>query len=137
MKSTRNIIAIDRIPVTSLTGFVRTGIINVKVANNLPWQSLDIKVPARLTVNDKIEDGVRLHTAQLVFRTCEDISDLGRWAYRCRMADGPYILIGSPERPFPVGTVTKNHPDNMTDSQLDEVTVTWTSPHGIPRLSGF
>lgn len=46
------------------------------------------------------------------------------------------LLIGSPERPYPVGTVSKNHPDNMTDNQLSEVTVTWTDIHDIPIIEG-
>jgi hypothetical protein len=136
MNSPRNVIAIDRVPVSSLSGFQRVGTGRVKLNGETPWQPISIKVPARLTVSEKIEDGVRLHTAQLVFRTCEDAGDLGRWAYRCRTADGKEILIGTPERPYPVGTVTKNHPDNMSDSQLDEVTVTWTSSLTIPIIIG-
>lgn len=136
MNSPRNVIAIDRIPVTSLTGFIRKSASSVILDAGIDWQSLSIKVPARLTISEKIEDGVRQHTAQLVFRTCEDVGNLGRWAYRCRTADGRYLLIGTPERPYPVGTVTRNHPDNMTDSQLDEVTVTWSSSHRIPYITG-
>ncbi len=136
MNSPRNVIAIDRVSVSSLTGFIRVGTNSVKVANDVHWQSLVIKVPARLTISDKVEDGVRLHTAQLVFRTCEDYDDGGRWVYRCHTADGRKYLIGSDARPYPVGTVTKNHPDNMTDSQLDEVTVTWTSSQRIPIIIG-
>ena len=136
MNTPRNIIAIDRISVSSLSGFKRVSTDGVKVGASISWQSIPIKVPAKLTISDKIEDGVRLHTAQLVFRTCDHIADMGRWTYRCHTADGEKILIGSDERPYPVGTVTTNHPDNMTDSQLDEVTVTWTSSHRIPHIIG-
>lgn len=136
MNSPRNVIAIDRVPVSSLAGFIRVGADAVRVAAGVPWQPLAIKVPARLTVSDKVEDGVRLHTAQLVFRTCDDCDGGGRWAYRCHTADGRLYLVGSDARPYPVGTGVKNHPDNMTDSQLDEVTVTWTSSHGIPFIIG-
>ena len=136
MNTPRNIIAIDRVPVLSIFGYKQVSEGSVKVDISTPWQTLPIRVPARLTISNKIEDGVRLHTAQLVFRTCEDPGDMGRWAYRCHTADGKEILIGTPERPYPVGTVTRNHPDNMTDSQLDEVTVTWTSCHGIPFIIG-
>lgn len=134
MNTARNIIAIDRVPVSSLLGFQRTGIGRVKLDAAIPWQQMSIRIPARLTISDKIEDGVRLHTAQLVFRCCEDITDLGRWAYRCKTAAGQYYLIGTDERPYPVGTVTTNHPDNMTDNQLCEVTVTYTSPEQLPYI---
>lgn len=134
MNSPRNVIAIDRTLVTSIVGFQHTGVYSVKLDAATPWQSLSIKVPARLTISDKIDDGVRLFSAQLVFRTCEDYNDGGRWAYRCETADGRKYLIGSDVRPYPVSTVTKNLPDNMTDNQLDEVTVNWTSCSKIPYI---
>ena len=134
MNTPRNIIAIDRVPVFSLLGFQRTGVNSVKLDANTPWQSLSIKVPARLTISDKIDDGVRIYTAQLVFRSCEELNDLGRWAYRCKTADGKFYLVGTDERPYPVGNVTTNHPDNMTDNQLSEVTVSYTSGSPIPYI---
>lgn len=134
MNSPRNIIAIDRVPVSSLLGFMRINSKNVKVDSNTPWQSLHIKVPARLTISDKIEDGTRLYTAKLEFRTCEDASDNGRWAYRCHTADGRELLIGSPTRPYPVATISTNHPDNMTDNQLSEVAVNWTDSREISYI---
>lgn len=134
MNTARNIIAIDRVPVTSLLGYQRTGVNSVNLDANTPWQSLSVKIPARLTISDKIDDGVRIYTAQLVFRSCEELSDGGRWAYRCKTASGNYYLIGTDKRPYPVGTVTTNHPDNMTDNQLSEVTVTYTSAEPIPSI---
>lgn len=135
MNSPRNVIAIDRIPVSSLTGFQRTGTNSVKMDAGVPWQSLTIKVPARLTITDKIENGVRLYTAHLFFKVCqEDMGDWNRQAYRCHTADGRQVLIGSDERPYPVATVNDPRPDNMTDSQLCEVTVNYTSASQIPYI---
>ena len=135
MNSPRNVIAIDRTPVTSIVGFQRTGRNSVKMDAATPWQSLKIKVPARLTITDKIEDGVRLYTAQLVFKTCsEDLVNWERHAFRCHTADGKQVLIGSDDRPYPVATVNNPRPDNMTDSQLCEVTVNYTSASQIPYI---
>jgi len=134
MNTPRNVIAIDRVPVSSLLGYKRTGVNKVKIDANTSWQSLPVKVPARLTINDKIDNGVRIYTAQLVFRSCEELTDLERWVYRCKTANGKYYLIGTDKRPYPVGTVTSNHPDNMTDNQLSEVTVTYTSCNQIPYI---
>ena len=135
MNSPRNVIAIDRTPVTSIVGFQRTGRNSVKMDAATPWQSLKIKVPARLTITDKIDDGVRLYTAQLVFKVCkEDMGDWNRQAFRCHTADGKQVLIGSDERPYPVATVNDTRPDNMTDSQLCEVTVNYTSASQIPYI---
>lgn len=135
MNSPRNVIAIDRTPVTSIVGFQRTGRNSVKMDAATPWQSLTIKVPARLTITDKIEGGVRLYTAQLVFKVCQDgLGDWNRQAFRCHTADGRQVLIGSDERPYPVATVNDTRPDNMTDSQLCEVTVNYTSASQIPYI---
>ena len=135
MNSPRNVIAIDRTPVTSIVGFQRTGRKSVKIGDATPWQSLTIKVPARLTITDKIEDGIRLYTAQLVFKTCsEDSGDWDRRVFRCQAADGKQVLIGSDKRPYPVATVNDARPDNMTDSQLCEVTISYTSSSPIPYI---
>ena len=134
MNTLQNIIAIDCVPVKSITGYERISELFAQVDDRTPWQSLPIKVPAQMKISDKIEDGVRIYTAQLVFRTCEERMDLKRLAYRCCTASGKYLLIGTPERPYPVSTVTQNHPDNMTDNQLDEVTVSYTSTTRIPYI---
>ncbi len=134
MNSPRNIIAIDRLRAGEIIGLHKLSDSCVAVSSATPWVSIPIKVPAKLTVSEKIEEGVRLYTAQLVFRTCEEPGDRGRQVYRCKTADGRFYLIGTNDRPYPVSTVTTNHPDNMTDNQLDEVTVTWTSARKIPYI---
>lgn len=134
MNTPRNIIAIDRIQAGSIIGLHRIDESSVAVSPLTSWVSLPIKVPARLTVNEKIEDGVRLYTAQLVFRTCKEPDDMRRMVYRCKTADGKYLLIGSNDRPYPVSTLGINLPDNVTDSQLDEITVNYTSTAQIPYI---
>lgn len=123
MNKIRNIVAVDRMPVAAL-----------QAADDTYWQSIRIKVPARLTLSDKIEDGVRMYSAKLVFRTCEDLESVERQAYLCRAADGSEYVIGCTGRPYPITTITDDHPDNMTDSQLYEVTVNYTSPYKIPVI---
>ena len=134
MNTPRNIIAVDRLRAGDIVGLRQASATSVHVSTATPWESVPIKIPARLTISDKIEDGVRLHTAQLVFRTCAEPGDRGRQVYRCKAADGRYYLIGTNDRPYPVSTVTKNHPDNMTDSQLNEVVVNYTSVSEIPYI---
>lgn len=96
-----------------------------------PWHNIPIKVPAKLTISDKIDNGVRMYTVKLVFRTCERPQDIERQVYRCHCADSFFYVVGGPGRPYTITTVTDDHPDNFTDSQLYEVTVNWTSPHKI------
>ena len=134
MNTLRNITSIDRLRAGDIVGLKQASAFSVHVSTATPWENIPIKIPARLTISDKIEDGVRLHTAQLVFRTCAEPGDRGRQVYRCKTADGRYYLIGTNERPYPLSTVTMNHPDNMTDSQLNEVTVSYTSASEIPFI---
>lgn len=134
MNSPRNIIAIDRVSAGAIVGLRRLSASSVQVSVLTPWESIPIKVPARLAISDKIEDGVRIYTAQLVFRTCEDPGSRGRKVYRCKTADGRYYLIGTNDRPYPITTLAMSLPDNMTDNQLDEVTVNYTSSDKIPYI---
>ena len=134
MNLTRNIIAVDRLQAGAIVGLRRLSEQCVSFSPSTPWESIVIKIPAKLVITDKIEGGVRLYTAQLVFRTCEEPGDRDRKVYRCKTADGSYYLIGTNDRPYPVSTITTNHPDNMTDNQLDEVTVSYTSASQIPCI---
>lgn len=120
MNTTRLITAVDRVSAK-----------NFPASDATPWIGLGIKVPAKLTISDKIDNGVRMYTAKLVFRTCERPAEVDRQVYRCHCADGFLYLIGSAGRPYTITTVTDDHPDNFTDSQLYEVTVNWTTPYEI------
>lgn len=134
MNKPRNIISIDRIRAGAIIGLRRISDNVVELSPLTPWENIPIRIPARLTISDKIDGGVRLYTAQLVFHTCEEPGDRERIVYRCKTADGRYFLIGTNDRPYPVSLVTENHPDNMTDSQLSEVTVSYTSVGKIPYI---
>lgn len=134
MNSPKNVIGIDRLQSGSIVGLRKLSSSSVSISSSNSWKNIPIKVPARLTISDKVDDGVRLHTAQLVFRTCDEPQEIERMVYRCKTADGKYFLIGNNDRPYPVTTVNDNHPDNMTDSQLYEVTVNYTSAEKIPYI---
>ena len=135
MKKIQIITAVDRIPVTSLVGMSRAMKTGVKLPSGISWQSLKIKPHAQLSISDKVEDKNTVWTAKLVFKTCEEFGDRGRWAYRCRLLDGRYRLVGSDERPYPVASVLENMPENVTDNQLNEVTVNWQSARFIPYIT--
>ncbi len=134
MKKIQIITAVDRIPVTSLVGMSRVSKTGVKLPYGINWQPLAIKPHAQLSISDKVEDKNTVWTVKLVFKTCEEFGDRGRWAYRCKLVDGSYRLIGTDERPYPVASVLENMPENVTDNQLNEVTVNWQSAHFIPYI---
>ena len=66
MNTPRNIIAIDRISAGAIVGLRRLTTSTVWVSSLTPWESIPIKVPARLTISEKIEDGVRLANTNVV-----------------------------------------------------------------------
>lgn len=85
-------------------------------------------VPAKLSINNKVVDKNHLWEYQLVFRTCQDLQVIGHWAYVVHLANGKWMTIGSSQRPYPVTVSSRTLPDNLSDSQLWEVTVTWSNP---------
>lgn len=134
MKQIKIVIAVDRVPVTSLQGMTRISKTSVRLPAGISWEALVIKPHAQLTVSDKVEEKNRIWTAKLSFKTCEDLNDRDLYAYRCRLSNGQYRLIGSNERPYPVASVAESMPENVTDNQLNEVTVNWSSPRFIPSI---
>lgn len=137
MNRTRNVIAIDRVEAGTAIGLTKVSSTSVKVSDSTPWESIAIKIPARLTYSDKIEDGVRIYTTKLVFRTCDDMDERSRYIYKCKCADGQSFLIGTNGRPYPITTVSLSLADNMTDSQLAEVTVTYNSTEKLPHAMDY
>jgi hypothetical protein len=134
MKFIRIVTKVERTPVSGLQGMTRISSSEVRLPSGISWEPLKAKPHAQLSVSDRIEDKSVIWTAKLVFRTCDDVADGGRWAYRCRLSDGTYRLIGSDERPYPTATVLDSNPENVTENQLREVTVNWQSPHRVPYI---
>lgn len=134
MKQIKIVTAVDRVPVTSLQGMTRISKTSVRLPSGISWEPLTIKPHAQLTISDKVEDKNRIWTAKLSFKTCEELRDLELYAYRCRLSNGQYRLIGNDERPYPVTSVAESMPENITDNQLNEVTVNWSSPRFIPNI---
>lgn len=134
MKQIKIITAVDRIPVSSLSGMTRLSGTSVRLPADITWQPVQVKPHAQLTITDKVEDKVKVWTAKLVFKTCEVFCDRDRWAYRCRLQNGQCRLIGTSERPYPVTSVAEVMPENLPDNQLNEVTVSWQTPTFIPVI---
>lgn len=91
-------------------------------------------VPAKLSINNKVVDKNRLWEYKLVFRTCKDLHVAGHWAYLLKLANGKCIILGSKQRPYPVTVSSKTLPDNLSDSQLWEVTVSWSNKTEAPEF---
>ncbi|MBP3510574.1 MAG: hypothetical protein J6K19_00840 [Prevotella sp.] len=134
MKSINLVTAVDCTYYRNLDGMHYVGKTGVILPAGIVWTQLPIKTPCSLVISDKNEDNNTLYTAKLVFKTCHDIVDRSHYVYRCRLADGRYRLLGSNERPFTILSVTENMPERIADSQLNEVTVSYSINRLIPVI---
>lgn len=132
MKQIRVISAVERTAVENLQGMMHVSATKVVLPSSVNWEAITIKPHARLTCEEKTEDRNTIWTATLTFKAFGQLEHGGRWAYRCRLSNGEYRLVGTDARPYPVTKYTESHPENVTDSQLTEVTVTWQTPCSIP-----
>ena len=88
---------------------------------------LNTIVPAKLSINNKVVDKNILWEYKLDFRSCQDIKVNGHWAYVLKLATGKWLMLGTKDRPYPVTVSSKLLPDNLSDSQLWEVSVSWSN----------
>ena len=134
MKQIKIVMAVDRVPVTSLQGMTRISRTSVRLPSGISWEPLAVKPHAQLAISDKVEDKNRIWTAKLTFKTCGELSDLEMYAYRCKLANGMYRLLGTDDRPYPVASISESMPENVKDNQLNEVSVNWQSTDFIPWI---
>lgn len=134
-----NIISISSVPSQLITGFRRTSETDAVISKDVTFTPVEyIKRPAQLVISDKIENGNRIYTAKLTFQTCvEWMADTDRLAFLCRSIDGKYYLIGTDERPYPIVTQQQVHPKDYSESQLTEVSVSYSAPQICPIIKGF
>ena len=131
----KNVIAVDRILSSQLV-VNKIGNDRVEISDQLNWLDMKILVPARLTINHKIDGKVSISEAVLVFRTCLDQTDNSQhYCYRVSLADGEKYLIGDSERPYPVTTSSLALSESVKDSQLHEVTVNYTKRGNLMLIS--
>jgi len=134
MKRIRVVNTVERTAIENLQGMVRVSNTEVKIPSSIEWEAIAIKPHARLTCEDRIEDGIVVWTTTLSFKTCEELSVKGRYAYRCRLNNGEYLLVGTNNRPYPITKYVETMPENITDNQLTEVSVTWISAYIVPHV---
>lgn len=131
-----NIIKISYVSCQLISGFLRLSETEAKISDDIPFcELLNFKKPAALTISDKVEDGNRVYQSKLVFLYCDHwLKNAMRLAFLCETADGVRYLIGTDERPFPIITQQENHPNNYSDNQLTEVTVSYSSGNFPPII---
>ncbi|MCR4602463.1 MAG: hypothetical protein K5683_02870 [Prevotella sp.] len=127
MNQLKNVVAVSRVLASELGQVISNGDGTCTVSGNVAWEALDIRVPAKLTINNKVENKSVTWAAQLVFYVCDFIQLQGHCVYRVTLADGTVLLMGTEERPYTITTYTVTYPENMGDSQLMEVKVEYRS----------
>lgn len=134
MQCLKIVVSVERTKCKNLSGVKFISPTKVKVPSDVNWQAIAVRAHASLTIADKIDDKVRMFTATLKFSTADDMDDRDKFAYRVKLTDGTYRLIGEYERPFPVTLVQENMPEKETDNQMNDVTVTYTNARNIPII---
>lgn len=126
---------IQRIPVEKLPFIVMLVDKNFSLSDDLDWENVTFKRPAKLEITEKVDDKVRTYTHKLTYSTCEDDIETDTiYAYLVTDIDGRKRLLGIPSRPYPIATVSEVHPDSYGTSTLNEVAVSWTSTRKAPLI---
>lgn len=130
----KKVVAIFYADARNLSGVKRIGTEVTSVPDDV-WNEIDIEVPADLQITSKIEDKNEIFSAKLVFRElCSSLRYRHIAAYKVRLADGSEMLIGNSERPYPVLTKDQNLSSGNSNSQLRELTVTYSDFKDIPYI---
>lgn len=126
---------IQRIPVEKLPFIVMLVDKNFSLSDDLDWEEVTFKRPAKLEITEKVDDKVRIYTHKLTYSTCEEDIDTDTiYAYLVTDIDGRKRLLGIPSRPYPIVTVSEVHPDSYGTSTLNEVAVSWTATRKAPLI---
>jgi len=118
----------------SLSPIIRKSKTCVSLPAGIAWERINVVPHGSLTVASKVDDKITVYQVTLTFRTCQDFEPGTKQAYLVELTDGQKRLVGSDQRPWPVGTFQDVHPSKPTDNQTREVTVTWTSDRFCPDI---
>lgn len=118
----------------SLSPMIRKSKTSVSLPADIAWERINVVPHGSLTVASKVDDKITVYQVTLTFRTCQDFEPGTKQAYLVELTDGQKRLVGSDQRPWPVGTFQDVHPSKPTDNQTREVTVTWTSDRFCPNI---
>ena len=100
---------IKRIPVEKLPFDALLGNKTFSLPDNIDWEKVTFKRPAKLEIIEKVDDKVRTYTHKLTYSTCEEDIDTDTiYAYLVTDIDGRKRLLGIPSRPYPIATDRKS-----------------------------
>ena len=136
MQCLKIVISVERTKCKNLSGVKFISPTKVKVPSDVNWQAITVRAHPSLTIADKIDDKVRMFTSTLKFSTADDMTNRDKFAYRVKLTDGTYRLIGTYERPYPITLAQENMPEKETDNQMTDVTVTYTNARNLPIIEG-
>lgn len=135
MEYIRIVSKVERVKCSSLYGMKRIAPRIVRIPGKIEWEEIACKEHPSIEITDKTEDKVTLYTATLKFDTNKEFDERDDYAYRVTLTSGKQLLIGTDKRPVPQMTVQEIAPEKVTDSQMNAVTVTYTSQKMIPTIA--
>ncbi len=135
MNNLKNVLSVSRISASELSGVIKSGSGSVTVPDTLVWENIPIQKPAKLSIINKVVDKQHTWQYELSFRSCSDLDVSGHYCYKIATADDRVWLLGSYDRPYPVTTCSTLLPDNLSESQLTEYSVSLVSAAPIMEIA--
>lgn len=135
MNTIKLVTSIERTECRNLYGMKTVGFNKIKIPTDVIWEKIAVRAFPSLSVTDKIEDKVHIYTSTLKFYSCIDFADRKSYAYRIKMIDGTYKMIGGYHRPIPIMTVQESAPEKASDNQWNEVSIVLESRFQLPTIT--
>lgn len=129
MKNLNFIIKIEKTDYRNLAGAKILNNKEISIPDLIEWVNVPLaSKPAQLQISDKVENKADIYTHKCVFKTPEDWNTHKHYAYRLTTVDGNRLLLGCDSRPFVISSLAENHPASMTESTMNEVTLSYIVP---------
>lgn len=128
-----SVVSVERTPCKNVN-VVYAGF-NAIFQSSPEWESLEIEIPASMSIDQEYKNCELLQRITLRFRTCSEVRTQNRrYAYRVRTADGRTYIIGSSSRPYPITRVTETSSDNVASQESPSVEVTLSDVKPLPEV---
>lgn len=128
-----SVVSVERTPCKNVN-VVYAGF-NAILQSSPEWESLEIEIPASMSIDQEYKNCELFQKITLRFRTCSEVRTQNRrYAYRVRTADGRTYIIGSSSRPYPITRVTETSSDNVASQESPSVEVTLSDIKPLPEV---
>lgn len=136
MKSIRIVKSVEYAYTTDIKALEHRGSRKVYIPSSVVWTPICVRNHPTLVSSSKFEDNNSIVTTTLKLLTPDYPSFIRsrHMVFRVTLTDDRQYLVGINGRPYTQIVVTENCPEAITDNQLTEVNVTFTSGHLPPYI---